>query len=60
MRKMKYKVTFNFYLSILIKTGVLLQVQFASNDIKQRSPTSVAEKGFVFGSGKQMIRWGEA
>ncbi len=38
-------------LSLLIQIYDFLQVQFASNDIKQRSPTSVAEKGFVFGSG---------
>lgn len=29
--------------------------QYASNDIKQRSPTSTAEKGFVFGSGKVVV-----
>lgn len=28
-----------------------MQSQYASNDMKQRSPTSMAEKGFVFGSG---------
>eukprot|EP00088_Acartia_fossae_P007548 TRINITY_DN13551_c0_g1_i2.p1 TRINITY_DN13551_c0_g1~~TRINITY_DN13551_c0_g1_i2.p1 ORF type:complete len:400 (-),score=83.22 TRINITY_DN13551_c0_g1_i2:621-1820(-) len=29
--------------------------QYASNDVKQRSPTSTAEKGFVFGSGKVIL-----
>ncbi|XP_023327176.1 phosrestin-1 [Eurytemora carolleeae] len=29
--------------------------QYAPNDIKQRSPTSTAEKGFVFGSGKIVL-----
>jgi len=28
------------------------KVQFANSDVKQRSPTSTAEKGFMFGSGK--------
>ena len=28
------------------------KAQFASPDLKQRSPTSTAEKGFMFGSGK--------
>jgi len=31
------------------------KVQYASNDMKQRSPTSTAEKGFVFGSGKVVL-----
>ena len=32
--------------------GQYLQAQYASADMKQRSPTSTAEKGFMFGSGK--------
>ena len=31
------------------------KVQFAPSDAKQRSPTSTAEKGFMFGSGKACI-----
>ena len=31
--------------------GQYLQAQYASADMKQRSPTSTAEKGFMFGSG---------
>jgi len=31
------------------------KVQFAPSDVKQRSPTSTAEKGFMFGSGKLVL-----
>ena len=33
----------------------ILQAQYASLDMKQRSPTSTAEKGFMFGSGKLVV-----
>ena len=32
-----------------------MKAQFASLDMKQRSPTSTAEKGFMFGSGKLVV-----
>jgi len=31
------------------------KAQFAATDVKQRSPTSTAEKGFMFGSGKLVL-----
>lgn len=31
------------------------KVQFANSELKQRSPTSTAEKGFMFGSGKLVL-----
>jgi len=31
------------------------KAQFAPSDVKQRSPTSTAEKGFMFGSGKLIL-----
>ena len=47
LRVRRKSYTYNYvYLDILV------QSQYASNDLKQRSPTSTAEKGFVFGSGK--------
>ena len=33
------------------------QAQYASLDLKQRSPTSTAEKGFMFGSGKSYVEF---
>ena len=29
-----------------------MKAQYAPSDMKQRSPTSTAEKGFMFGNGK--------
>ena len=45
-----WKVTSYMHFCIL-PTFVIFEVQFASADIKQRSPTSTADKGFMFGSG---------
>ena len=42
-------------LKIVLLNAFTFQVQFAPSDVKQRSPTSTAEKGFMFGSGRDKI-----